>query len=260
MSDADRHVDELLPWYVAGTLDREESDRVGRHLATCEACRAQLPLLEDAAALVERDGAAALADHPESEQLVDAVLGDLDEMTTGRVMKHVARCDTCADEARLVRGEASPAASPAPASAPAATARATIWFAAGAMAAAAALAIGISLFAPADPARTVLPNFVVPPELSGETKNTFALPDDGGPLLLAFEADFAASALPLDVEIVGADGSAVLTLPGIGQDQLVREVYVFVECPADLCGVGSYTGRLVPSDGSAALEYPFTVE
>jgi len=39
-----RDIQELLPWYVEGVLDSEESVRVSAHLAVCEACREDLAL------------------------------------------------------------------------------------------------------------------------------------------------------------------------------------------------------------------------
>jgi len=40
--DPHRAIQELLPWYVTGTLVPEEAAMVEAHLATCEACRAEL--------------------------------------------------------------------------------------------------------------------------------------------------------------------------------------------------------------------------
>jgi anti-sigma factor RsiW len=40
--DPQRAIQELLPWYVTGTLVPEEAAMVEAHLATCEACRAEL--------------------------------------------------------------------------------------------------------------------------------------------------------------------------------------------------------------------------
>ncbi len=39
---AQRHVHELLPWYVNGSLDEREMDRVTSHLAVCAACAAEV--------------------------------------------------------------------------------------------------------------------------------------------------------------------------------------------------------------------------
>jgi len=40
-------VDALLPWYVNGTLQGEELDRVKQHLAGCEECRREVDWLRD---------------------------------------------------------------------------------------------------------------------------------------------------------------------------------------------------------------------
>jgi anti-sigma factor RsiW len=47
-----REVWELLPWYVNGTLDGQESQRVARHLSTCSACQTELTRCHDLAAAV----------------------------------------------------------------------------------------------------------------------------------------------------------------------------------------------------------------
>lgn len=46
-------VQELLPWFVNGTLDRDETERVEAHLADCAECRAELASERQLAAAVE---------------------------------------------------------------------------------------------------------------------------------------------------------------------------------------------------------------
>jgi hypothetical protein len=46
-------VQELLPWFVNGTLDRAEMERVETHLAECAECRAELAAERQLAAAVE---------------------------------------------------------------------------------------------------------------------------------------------------------------------------------------------------------------
>jgi anti-sigma factor RsiW len=51
-----RRTQELLPWFLNGTLDGEEADEVDRHLKECPACRAELESLRVLhAAYVETD-------------------------------------------------------------------------------------------------------------------------------------------------------------------------------------------------------------
>lgn len=42
--DAHQELEELLPWYANGRLDREDREKVDRHLASCPACREELAL------------------------------------------------------------------------------------------------------------------------------------------------------------------------------------------------------------------------
>lgn len=55
---AHQSVQELLPWYVNGTLAPEERQRIETHLSSCDACRQE-------AARLEQISAALLADVPE---------------------------------------------------------------------------------------------------------------------------------------------------------------------------------------------------
>jgi anti-sigma factor RsiW len=50
---AHRRIAELLPWFVNRTLEQREAEEVERHVAQCQACRAQIAMLravQDAAA------------------------------------------------------------------------------------------------------------------------------------------------------------------------------------------------------------------
>lgn len=49
---SDDHVETLLPWYVNGTLETADSQRVQRHLEDCEQCRVSLQLESRIARLV----------------------------------------------------------------------------------------------------------------------------------------------------------------------------------------------------------------
>jgi len=44
MSDC-RAIQELIPWYVAGSLSSEERQRVAAHLVGCDACREELAIV-----------------------------------------------------------------------------------------------------------------------------------------------------------------------------------------------------------------------
>src|SRR5262245_164884 len=53
-TDPHRHVAELLPWYVNGTLESAEHDAVSAHLSGCPACREEAAQCESLAAAVRR--------------------------------------------------------------------------------------------------------------------------------------------------------------------------------------------------------------
>ncbi|HEX6200130.1 MAG TPA: zf-HC2 domain-containing protein [Thermoanaerobaculia bacterium] len=55
---------ELLPWYVNGTLEAEESHRVERHLAGCTPCRGELALCREMATAIPAGESLAPASHP----------------------------------------------------------------------------------------------------------------------------------------------------------------------------------------------------
>src|SRR5262249_50032522 len=54
MSETDRHVDELVPWYVNGPLEAGERAAVSAHLSGCAACREEVARCQALAAAVRR--------------------------------------------------------------------------------------------------------------------------------------------------------------------------------------------------------------
>ena len=45
VQDEHREIDLLLPWYVNGSLDEPERDRVRLHVQECHLCQQEVPLL-----------------------------------------------------------------------------------------------------------------------------------------------------------------------------------------------------------------------
>ncbi len=43
--DEHREIDLLLPWYVNGSLDAPERERVRHHVQECHLCQQEIPLL-----------------------------------------------------------------------------------------------------------------------------------------------------------------------------------------------------------------------
>ena len=99
---------EMLPWYVAGTLDAKQADEFRQHLAECQSCRNEVGVLEPMRDELERHGAALLEDHPAAELVVAAARGELDGPEAERLRRHLALCSACATEVRWVRGDGVP--------------------------------------------------------------------------------------------------------------------------------------------------------
>jgi anti-sigma factor RsiW len=64
-SDRHRHVAQLLPWYVNGTLESRDRDAVTVHLSDCLACREEVVQCQTLAAAVQATGDAVWAPGPD---------------------------------------------------------------------------------------------------------------------------------------------------------------------------------------------------
>lgn len=106
-------LNELLPWYLNGSLTPDERAGVDEHLAGCERCRRELEATRQAARIY-------LA-HPSAEALVDHAYGRPSAgLSSELIDEHVAACVTCAEELALIRqsrtdleAEETPSAEPA---------------------------------------------------------------------------------------------------------------------------------------------------
>lgn len=67
------NVDRLLPWYVNGTLDAVEREKVERHLESCERCAANLAMLTDVGLAVQNTGPTPLVPEPDAGVLFDTI-------------------------------------------------------------------------------------------------------------------------------------------------------------------------------------------
>lgn len=95
---------ERLPWWVNGTLEEAEAERVAAHLAECAACREDLAATRDALALY--------AAHLPVETLLDLVEDGSAESVRGAggammsrqaVDGHLGHCTACREELSLLR-------------------------------------------------------------------------------------------------------------------------------------------------------------
>ena len=74
MQDCDHdEIDLLLPWFVNGTLEPAEHDRVAAHLVNCELCRESIALLSELQSAVVRNKATPIVPSPRIDNLLDAI-------------------------------------------------------------------------------------------------------------------------------------------------------------------------------------------
>lgn len=247
----DERLHELLPWYVAGTLDPEEMETMRRHLAACQTCRAEMELLGPAAEELARHGGALLADHPSAERLVAAVRGELDDTATGEIRTHLALCAACATETRWIGGEAVCGGGEDRAEIDAIKrGSGREWW--GWLAAAASLATVAFLLLTQGrgPSLTGLarPSLVRGAALAEGRPSVIVVGPQEPLLLLVLEADFPDGAFPLTAEIVGEGDRVILRRSGITPDDL-RDGYLFLSCDRRDCTQGEYRARILPTSG-----------
>jgi len=95
---------ERLLWYACGRLDAAEVEAVERHLAVCEACRAELPRLRSIGASLRREAGAG---HVEAPALVSFHDGEAAPPAAAKIAAHLETCAACrADLASLGRASA----------------------------------------------------------------------------------------------------------------------------------------------------------
>lgn len=85
---------ELLPWLLNGTLAEPERGEVGEHLASCDACRAELSETRLAGRI--------FAAHLEADELVAYAFDEPTALGHERIAAHLAICSRCAEELELV--------------------------------------------------------------------------------------------------------------------------------------------------------------
>ena len=86
---------ELLPWYLNGTLEEIRRVAIDAHLASCEACRAELEETRIAVAVAVQ--------HLPAEALVAHVAGRDIGVDSELFETHLAACEECAEELALLR-------------------------------------------------------------------------------------------------------------------------------------------------------------
>lgn len=249
MSDDARH--RLLPRHLLGELSGAEVQEFERHLAECEECRAEKSFLEEVQAEAERHGDALFSDHPEAEELVGFVSGELDQSRAASIKAHLDLCVTCAAELRFVTGTGSVQAQPlATAEAPRANVPARFW-----IGAAAAVLIAFSLpftLNGDDPSsRKVRAQLITGVERGDAPESVLTLGRSEAQLDAYLPVDVAAEAFPVDLVVESSTGRVVHRERYEARAELVQELYAFFSCSRNACGPGDYVARITDKDGRA---------
>jgi hypothetical protein len=269
MSGKDLH--DLLPWYVGGSLGREEATAFEAHLGECQACARELRVWTELRKKLELHGEGYLADHPDPEALIAVVLPEHEprpeEQQRLAVERHLAVCPTCAEEARWIRGDAraveGSGADRVRAFGPIhVTRRAWIGPLAGVAAGFLLASVVLLRMRPSGVETTT--------GLIGIHQVQAATRDGGGPAEVRFAGDAGSLHLLLEVEVEAfpvrltierSDGRSIYSADGIGRSDLFRERFLFVVCLRRDYPDGDYVAKIVTArDGGRATEYPFRVE
>ena len=263
---------DLLPWYVGGSLGREEAHAFEIHLGQCADCARELPVWTELRKRLELHGAELLADHPAPEALVAVALPEHeprpDESQRLAVERHLAVCPTCADEARWIRGEAEAVggsrAQRAATIGPTSVGR-RAWIGPLAGVAAGFLLAALVLL-PLRPSRVETTTALIgvhqvqAATRDGGSPAEVRLPADAGSFHLLLEIDGAGDDFPVRLTIERSDGRAIYAADGVRKEDLFRERFLFVACRRREYPDGDYVAKVVTArDGGRATEYPFRV-
>ena len=254
-----RSVHELLPWYATGTLETQEADEFRNHLDTCSSCREELASVQEIRKEIETHGEDFFREHPEPEQLVAALRGELDEKETAEIRRHLSICGACATEASWIRDEAV-----AESAAPQATPRKPWGWMAASAAAAAVLTALVMLpgggDAPSGSTGVVSPELVVPAERSATTGTEILLRPGQPTIRLLFEIELRGSNFPVTLEVRSEGGDLVHRSGGHERESLLGETYMSFDCSRADCPPGSYEVRVLGEGKEPAeLTFRFTV-
>ena len=240
---------QLLPWFMNGTLDAGERSSFESHLADCAACRDEMSIIEDLRREVRNPEWDVLAEHPSPQALAEALLDGADDPGTRR---HLAVCLTCAEEARWLGG--------ARASRP----PARRWAGRAALAAAAVIAVVMlaGVVMRPRPGGHLTGLLLVDPVPSSERtrdgQHVVQVQAGADVVHLLFEVDLGAEAFPASFHLLDAAGRPVFTMEKLESTDLLRGVFLFLDCSRLDCPDGAYVARVSPGGGRlAGIEYPF---
>ena len=247
---------QLLPWYVNGTLDAGEHASFESHLAQCQACRDEIPVIEDLRKELQHPEWDVLADHP-SPQMLDSV--SLDGMDDTGTRRHLAVCLTCAEEVRWLKGETPCGKMPR-------SLRRHLprWALTASLAATVVIAVVVAagvimLPRPAGHTTGLLQVDLIPSSERAQTDHpVIGVPKEADDIHLLFEVDLGEEDFPISFRLLDSAARPVLTMDKIEATGLYRGAFLFIVCNRNDCPDGAYVARVSPAGGRLPdVEYPF---
>jgi hypothetical protein len=257
--DQDSH--DLLPFYVAGTLQAVEAGEFERHLAHCRSCQEDRETIEALRRQMLAHGEAYLAPHPPAEAIARHGMGLLTGDAGSEVQRHLAFCVTCWMEHRVVRGEVL--AGRRPGVLRRLPRLALPWRRALPWAVAALVAVALVAWWRAGERRStgvVTAYYLEPATRDGAV---VTVPRDAGDgFQLVLPVDVTPESYPLSLVIRAADGSVRYSASGIRN--AYQEAFLFVYCAHRDFPDGEYVATVSPAapprgGPPIAVEYRFRV-
>jgi len=231
-----------------GLLTEAESEAFRTHAADCASCREAW----EAYSGEPGEPADETTGHVPAALLARWHTGtDLSALERELVERHLASCEACREDLALVRSRAS---EPPGAVLRLDRHRRRAWFqgaAAGALVAAAAMAIVLRPGSP--PTRSGAIPWVVPGTTRG-AEAALAVPPGARRLLLAIPVPAAVSAGPLTVAVTGPDGNRLVETP-VEPDRIVNGTLMLVLAPPSALEAGTYTVTVTPEGGEPAQSH-----
>ena len=254
--DSFAEMHELLPWYITGTLEPRLAEAFQRHLGACDACQREMSMLEALRRELDEHGGALLEEHPTSEHVVGAVRGELPDQTAAAVRKHLALCESCAEEASWVAGQGT-YGTPVVEARPSRRAGRIWTWAAGIAAVLVLGAVPWLLVRGPDRARTgVVSVYHLEPARRGASEaNVFTLVEGRTEVVLIAQVDVPAESFPLTVSLLDGHGSTLRSQPDVSS---LLDGYLHYVCARSDCPAGNYTLEVYESGGDGpALSFDF---
>jgi hypothetical protein len=263
MREARAGLHDLLPWYVAGSLDPEETAAFETHIRHCRPCDRDVAQMRRMRDIIERHGAAFFEPHPGVESIVAEAFDDLPSAGAGSVRAHLEFCPTCALESRLARASCPGTGAPVPAAPPRSVRWNLLlpWLAAAAV----LLAIGVPVWLQRDqaawPTGLVEVHYIEAVQ-RGFSPTVVRIPRSAPAFQIVLPVPLTPDDLPIAVSIRDREGRTVFARREA--KEIYRDSFLFIACDRRDFPDGDYSVSVQPAATGAggqpsSIEYRFRV-